>query len=116
MIELRVLVAGLALVAFGARPEAAERLQSLAREHGFTQTLFGRKTHFEPNIRSPNQSFRGGRQHPVGVPVRQPHRDRTPTRNLRQGEIGSHGHTPSRADRLCGGPKESSTQVGISAK
>jgi DNA polymerase I len=31
-----------------------------AREHGFTQTLFGRKTHFEPNIRSPNPSIRGG--------------------------------------------------------
>ena len=32
---------------------------AFAREHGFTRTLFGRKTHF-PNIRSPNQSFRGG--------------------------------------------------------
>jgi DNA polymerase-1 len=31
-----------------------------AREHGFTTTLFGRKTHFEPNIRSPNPSIRGG--------------------------------------------------------
>jgi DNA polymerase-1 len=31
-----------------------------AREHGFTRTLFGRKTHFEPNIRSPNPSIRGG--------------------------------------------------------
>ncbi len=31
-----------------------------AREHGFTQTLFGRKTHFMPNIRSPNPSIRGG--------------------------------------------------------
>src|SRR6059058_4405069 len=31
-----------------------------AREHGFTMTLFGRKTHFEPNIRSPNPSIRGG--------------------------------------------------------
>src|SRR3954468_15035855 len=31
-----------------------------ARERGFTQTLFGRKTHFEPNIRSPNPSIRGG--------------------------------------------------------
>ncbi|MES2120016.1 MAG: DNA polymerase I [Pseudomonadota bacterium] len=30
------------------------------REHGFTTTLFGRKTHFEPNIRSPNQAIRGG--------------------------------------------------------
>jgi DNA polymerase-1 len=32
----------------------------LRREHGFTQTLFGRKTHFEPNIRSPNPSIRAG--------------------------------------------------------
>jgi len=31
-----------------------------AREQGFTQTLFGRKTHFEPNIRSPNPSIRAG--------------------------------------------------------
>jgi len=31
-----------------------------AREHGFTRTLFGRKTHFMPNIRSPNPSIRGG--------------------------------------------------------
>jgi DNA polymerase-1 len=31
-----------------------------ARDHGFTRTLFGRKTHFEPNIRSPNPSIRGG--------------------------------------------------------
>jgi DNA polymerase-1 len=30
------------------------------REHGFSKTLFGRKTHFEPNIRSPNPSIRGG--------------------------------------------------------
>jgi DNA polymerase-1 len=33
---------------------------SFAREHGFTKTLFGRKTHFEPNIRSPNPSIRAG--------------------------------------------------------
>ena len=33
---------------------------AFAREHGFTTTLFGRKTHFEPNIRSPNPSIRGG--------------------------------------------------------
>jgi DNA polymerase I len=33
---------------------------ALARERGFTQTLFGRKTHFLPNIRSPNPSIRGG--------------------------------------------------------
>ncbi|HEU5482717.1 MAG TPA: DNA polymerase I, partial [Sphingomicrobium sp.] len=33
---------------------------AFAREHGFTRTLFGRKTHFEPNIRSPNPSIRGG--------------------------------------------------------
>jgi len=31
-----------------------------AREHGFTKTLFGRRTHFEPNIRSPNPSIRAG--------------------------------------------------------
>src|SRR3954469_11349537 len=31
-----------------------------AREHGYSQTLFGRKTYFEPNIRSPNPSIRGG--------------------------------------------------------
>jgi DNA polymerase I len=33
---------------------------AFAREHGFTRTLFGRKTHFEPNIRSSNPSIRGG--------------------------------------------------------
>src|SRR5690349_10448699 len=33
---------------------------SFVREHGFTKTLFGRKTHFEPSIRSPNPSIRGG--------------------------------------------------------
>jgi DNA polymerase-1 len=33
---------------------------SFVREHGFTKTLFGRRTHFEPNIRSPNPSIRGG--------------------------------------------------------
>ena len=33
---------------------------AFAREHGFTQTLFGRKTHFMPNIRSPNPSIRAG--------------------------------------------------------
>jgi DNA polymerase-1 len=33
---------------------------AFAREHGFTQTLFGRKTHFLPNIRSPNPSIRAG--------------------------------------------------------
>src|SRR3954469_10282973 len=33
---------------------------AFAREHGFTQTLFGRKTHFEPNIRSSNPSIRAG--------------------------------------------------------
>ena len=30
------------------------------RTHGYTKTLFGRKTHFYPNIRSPNPSIRGG--------------------------------------------------------
>ena len=33
---------------------------AFARENGFTTTLFGRKTHFEPNIRSPNPSIRAG--------------------------------------------------------
>jgi DNA polymerase-1 len=33
---------------------------ALARERGFTETLFGRKTHFVPNIRSPNRSIRAG--------------------------------------------------------
>ncbi|MEG3154322.1 DNA polymerase I [Sphingomonas sp. RB1R13] len=32
---------------------------AFVREHGFTQTLFGRKTHF-PNIRSPQQNLRQG--------------------------------------------------------
>ncbi|MFL6787656.1 MAG: DNA polymerase I [Sphingomicrobium sp.] len=32
---------------------------SFVREHGFTRTLFGRKTHF-PNIRAANPSFRAG--------------------------------------------------------
>ena len=31
-----------------------------AREHGFTRTLFGRRTHFLPNIRHSNPSIRGG--------------------------------------------------------
>ena len=33
---------------------------SFAREEGYTRTLFGRKTHFMPNIRSPNPSIRAG--------------------------------------------------------
>ncbi|HEV2594481.1 MAG TPA: DNA polymerase I [Sphingomicrobium sp.] len=33
---------------------------ALAREQGFTRTLFGRRTHFLPNIRSSNPSIRGG--------------------------------------------------------
>ncbi|MCL6730955.1 DNA polymerase I [Sphingomonas hankyongi] len=33
---------------------------SFVREHGFTRTLFGRRTHFLPNIRSPNPSIRAG--------------------------------------------------------
>jgi DNA polymerase-1 len=33
---------------------------NFARQNGYTQTLFGRKTHFYPNIRSPNPSIRGG--------------------------------------------------------
>src|SRR5438270_4204655 len=31
-----------------------------ARERGYTRTLFGRRTHFLPNIRSSNPSIRGG--------------------------------------------------------
>ena len=34
---------------------------AFVREHGFTRTLFGRKTHF-PNIRSPNPVIRAGRR------------------------------------------------------
>jgi DNA polymerase-1 len=33
---------------------------NFARQNGYTKTLFGRKTHFYPNIRSPNPSIRGG--------------------------------------------------------
>jgi len=36
-----------------------EQTLQFAREHGFTRTLFGRKTHF-PNIRASNPSIRGG--------------------------------------------------------
>jgi DNA polymerase-1 len=36
-----------------------EQTLQFAREHGFTRTLFGRKTHF-PNIRAGNPSIRGG--------------------------------------------------------
>ena len=40
------------------------------REHGFTRTLFGRKTHFEPNIRSSNPSIRGGAERAaVNAPI-----------------------------------------------
>jgi DNA polymerase-1 len=43
---------------------------AFAREHGFTRTLFGRKTHFEPNIRSPNPSIRGGAERAaVNAPI-----------------------------------------------
>ena len=39
------------------------------RTHGFTQTLFGRRTHF-PNIRSSNQSFRAGAERAaVNAPI-----------------------------------------------
>ncbi|MDQ3483125.1 MAG: DNA polymerase I [Pseudomonadota bacterium] len=42
---------------------------AFARENGFTRTLFDRKTHF-PNIRSPNQSFRGGAERAaVNAPI-----------------------------------------------
>jgi DNA polymerase-1 len=41
-----------------------------AREHGFTKTLFGRKTHFEPNIRSSNPSIRAGAERAaVNAPI-----------------------------------------------
>jgi DNA polymerase-1 len=36
-----------------------EQTLQFAREHGFTRTLFGRRTHF-PNIRASNPSIRGG--------------------------------------------------------
>ncbi|MEJ7776594.1 MAG: DNA polymerase I [Sphingomicrobium sp.] len=42
---------------------------AFARDNGFTRTLFGRKTHF-PNIRSPNQAFRGGAERAaVNAPI-----------------------------------------------
>jgi DNA polymerase-1 len=42
---------------------------SFVREHGFTQTLFGRKTHF-PNIRASNPSFRAGAERAaVNAPI-----------------------------------------------
>ncbi|MBV9527303.1 DNA polymerase I [Sphingomonas sp.] len=41
-----------------------------ARQHGFTKTLFGRKTHFEPNIRSSNPSIRAGAERAaVNAPI-----------------------------------------------
>jgi len=43
----------------GIRQYIDDTLQ-FARTNGYTQTLFGRKTHFFPNIRSPNPSIRGG--------------------------------------------------------
>ena len=43
---------------------------AFARERGFTKTLFGRKTHFEPNIRSPNPSIRAGAERAaVNAPI-----------------------------------------------
>ncbi len=43
---------------------------AFARDHGFTKTLFGRKTHFEPNIRSPNPSIRAGAERAaVNAPI-----------------------------------------------
>ncbi len=42
---------------------------SFVREHGYTQTLFGRRTHF-PNIRSSNQGFRAGAERAaVNAPI-----------------------------------------------
>ena len=40
--------------------------------------------------------------------------NRTPTLNLRQGEIGSCGLLPCRTDRLRGGPEKPLTQVAFS--
>src|SRR3546814_19425427 len=44
--------------ALGIRADIDDTL-AFGREHGFTRTLFGRKTHF-PNIRAANPSFRAG--------------------------------------------------------
>jgi DNA polymerase-1 len=42
---------------------------AFVREHGFTRTLFGRKTHF-PNIRAPNPTFRAGAERAaVNAPI-----------------------------------------------
>ncbi|WP_118858069.1 DNA polymerase I [Sphingomonas mesophila] len=42
---------------------------AFVREHGFTRTLFGRKTHF-PNIRSSNPNFRAGAERAaVNAPI-----------------------------------------------
>jgi DNA polymerase-1 len=42
---------------------------AFVREHGFTRTLFGRKTHF-PNIRAANPSFRAGAERAaVNAPI-----------------------------------------------
>ncbi|MCH8616906.1 DNA polymerase I [Sphingomonas sp. SM33] len=43
----------------GIRQYIDDTLQ-FVRSHGYTKTLFGRKTHFYPNIKSPNPSIRGG--------------------------------------------------------
>ncbi|QIL01587.1 DNA polymerase I [Sphingomonas sinipercae] len=52
----------------GIRDYIAQTL-AFVRETGFTRTLFGRKTHF-PNIRSSNQSFRGGAERAaVNAPI-----------------------------------------------
>jgi DNA polymerase-1 len=41
-----------------------------AREQGFTKTLFGRRTHFLPNIRHSNPSIRGGAERAaVNAPI-----------------------------------------------
>ncbi len=46
-----------------------EQTLQFAREHGFTRTLFGRKTHF-PNIRAGNPSHRGGAERAaVNAPI-----------------------------------------------
>jgi len=43
----------------GIRAYIDDTLQ-FVRANGYTETLFGRRTHFLPNIRSPNPSIRGG--------------------------------------------------------
>ena len=76
---------------------------AFAREHGFTQTLFGRKTHFEPNIRSPNPSIRarrraGGDQRADPGHQRRPHQ----ARDGADGRCAGRGRARRRADAAAG--------------